>query len=279
MADAKYRVLEILKLVLSIDLWYTLNAVERLSDQFKENLVVDQMPLALRYLLWTSAIVVSSKAAVIMLARFKRFIQKRHYRHVQPILVRLFRNVDAYNISIESRKKEKINSQEYVYGEIVYHSFAEMLSVARPQPNEIFYDLGCGSGKAVFTAAVVYDYLQVRGVEYLKPLYELCLKLLDKYKDIIKEYPDLKRHGNNIEFINADIREYDFSDADIIFINATCFNRFTWPKVVAKFEQLKKGARVIITTKTFESDHFELIHARSYLMSWGSNSIYIYKKI
>lgn len=240
---------------------------------------MEHVPIALRYLLWTSAIIVSSKAAVMMLDRFKHFIQKQHYRRVQPVLVRLFRNVDAYNISIESRKKEKINSQEYIYGEIVFHSFAEILSMAKPQPNEIFYDLGCGSGKAVFTAAIVYDYLQVRGVEYLKPLYELCLELLDKYNVLLKEYPHLKNRANNIEFINADIREYDFSDADIIFVNATCFNRLTWPKIVAKFGQLKKGARVIITTKTFESDQFELIHARSYLMSWGSNSIHIYKKL
>ena len=36
--------------------------------------------------------------------------------------------------------------RSFTYGEVTFASFLPMIYQVRPQPGEIFYDLGCGSG-------------------------------------------------------------------------------------------------------------------------------------
>lgn len=232
------------------------------------------LDVALKYLLMTSTMVVTSKVAYIMLRRYRNYAQLLRYKKIKPVLTKLYSGVNAYKLSVDYRKEHDIGEENFVYGEIMFTSFANILNITQPLSGEIFYDLGCGSGKAVFTTALLYDYLDVRGIEILKPLYDLCITLLAKFKKIVHN-----KHPNNIQFFNDDLLTLDFSDADIVFINATCFNADSWKIITKGFEKLKKGARVIISTKKLESNLFENIHSGIHLMSWGQNSINIYKKI
>lgn len=236
--------------------------------------MVDQgVEIAIRYLLLTSMMVVSAKVAFIMFKRFNNYAQRLNFKKKRPILVKLYKDVNAYVISINHRRDTEVKDEQFTYGEIIFSSFADILNVAKPNTGEKFYDLGCGSGKAVFTAGLLYDNIEAIGIEYLQPLYDLCLEQLNKYKQITKN-----KRPDNIHFVHADLVNYDFSDADIVFLNATCFNKDSWKAILTTLDKLKKGARVIITTKTLSSKKFEQIHAGTYLMSWGQNSIYIYKK-
>jgi len=228
-------------------------------------MVAPGFDLAIKYLLLTSSMVVTSKVAYIMLRRYRNYAQNLRYKKFKPILTKLYQNVNAYKISVNYRKEQEIVGDNFVYGEIMFTTFANILNITAPQNGEIFYDLGCGAGKAVFTTSLLYEYLDVRGVEYLDPLYELCCNLLGKFRTLVNN-----KHPNNVRFIHANLLDVDFSDADIIFINATCFDHETWKKITHSFEQLKKGARVIISTKKLDSDLFNLIHTGMHLMSWGA---------
>jgi len=235
--------------------------------------------MAFRLILFTIGAIASAKTINITLRRLKQYIIHRHYRKCQPLLTKLYDGINAFEISLEHRETENIKSDEYIYGEIIYSTFADLLSASQPKPNEIFYDLGCGSGKAVFTTALLYPDVIARGVELLPPLYNLCLELTKKLKGLMSNDKYFKTHTLNIEFFQENLLEYDFSNANILFLNATCFTKDNWTKICEKMEKLAPGSRVIISSRSLESDNFELIHARSHLMSWGMNTVHIYRKI
>lgn len=203
-----------------------------------------------------------------------------HLDKCRKVLQELYKGVNATRISLDERDEKNIRADgAYVYGEVSFLSFASILEIAEPQPGEVFYDLGSGGGKAVFIAALVYDFGKTCGIEKLSGLYHLSMQLLEKLQNL----PEFKKYFPNkqlhIQFIHDDIENQDIHDADIVFVNATCFEGRLWDSMVAKFAQLKTGARVIVGSKVLELGGYELTHSGLHLMSWGMHSVRIYKKI
>lgn len=203
-----------------------------------------------------------------------------HYDRCLKIMTALFKNVSPFSVSLEERKLKNIQSDKsFTYGEVVFYSFAQILELAQPKSGEIFYDLGCGAGKPVFIAALIYDLAKACGVEKLESLYKLCITLNEKLPTLpeIKELPADKKI--NIEFINEDLLNVDISEADIVFINATCFYGDFWDAILGKLLKLKVGARVILITRIINTGGFKLKHQNLFLMSWGLSQVSIYERI
>jgi precorrin-6B methylase 2 len=60
---------------------------------------------------------------------------------------------------------------EFTYGEVLFHYFIPILGLAKPKQGEIFWDLGCGAGKPMAIASLMYPMLKkVCGVELLDGL-------------------------------------------------------------------------------------------------------------
>lgn len=115
----------------------------------------------------------------------------------------------------------------------------------------IFYDLGSGTGKAVIGAAILHNFDVCYGIEYLEGLYSLSLDALNAYNtrgkaklagrehdtrkkisfylkdiDLIYSYCKLC-YFVDVQFIHGDflkMRTKDWRDADIVFINSTCYD-------------------------------------------------------
>ncbi len=208
----------------------------------------------------------------------------KNFKNILTLLLTLFQSVKGTSISLKDRHKLKIQDDAFVYGEIDFLSFMFILDKVKPQVGEVFYDLGSGAGKAVFTAALNYDLSRSVGIELLPGLSEQSKKLIEDTRNLVKlqfaNFNDLySKRLSSIEIINADLLKCDFTDADIIFVNATCFSETSWEKILEKFLSLKSGSRVITTSKTILDPAFQLVESELELMSWGMNSVYIYKKI
>lgn len=197
----------------------------------------------------------------------------------QKIFDTLYAEINATEVSLEDRSTLTADTFGLVYGEIVFESFANMLQFVDPKPNEVFYDLGSGAGKAVFCSALLYDWKKCYGIELLPGLHQLSVAQLERFNQL----PEVKKffpHKNfPIQFVRSNMLEYDFTDADVIFINATSYTAEFWEAIIEKLNQLKIGTRIILTTKKLESSHYQLLDAQMHLMSWGFNSVNIYKKI
>ncbi len=188
----------------------------------------------------------------------------------------LYKGLNTTGISKQERKKLGIDDDAFTYGEIEFLPFYTILDKTKPQVGDVFYDLGSGAGKAVFVAASFFKIKKAYGVELLPGLCDLANAQLGKAKDLARVH---SQHIADIEFLQEDFLHADISNGDIIFINATCLSYHSWEKLLAKLMLLKKGSRVIVTTKKIQHASFQVISQTFEVMSWGVNSVNIYQKV
>jgi hypothetical protein len=70
----------------------------------------------------------------------------------------------------------------------------------------------------------------------------------------------------------------DISDADIVFVNATCFIGHNWDNLRAKFHSVKSGARFILTSKHLEEPEYSSLFTDQMPMSWGDCTMSVFLK-
>ena len=107
----------------------------------------------------------------------------------------------------------------------------KMLELAKPQKGEVLYDLGCGDGRIVVTAAKKYG-VKGTGVD------------IDPER-IAESNENAKSAGvtDKVKFIKGNLFEMDFKDADIIALYLlTDLNVKLRPKLL---DTLKPGARIV----------------------------------
>lgn len=193
----------------------------------------------------------------------------------------LFLHEPRKKISLKYRNLDK-ESMDFIYGEIDFLAFYSILEKVTPQPSDVFYDLGSGTGKAVFAAAFFFDIAHSRGIELVPNLSEKAKKNLHESKCFFQDrHSDLTIHYlenlSKIEFIQGSFLTYDFKEASMIYIAATSLNHDTWEDLVEKLTHLNSGTRVIVATKRIEHDRFDLIYHGIELMSWGLCPVNIYR--
>jgi SAM-dependent methyltransferase len=214
----------------------------------------------------------------------RRFHKTNNFKTLDQLLESLYSETNSHRISTNDRDQLNLKSDELTYGEIVFLSFMDILARLNIKPQEIFYDLGSGSGKAMLVAALNYDFAKARGIELLPGLITLANKKLAECRNLIqwhdKNLADVyQRRIDKIEFVQANIFDVDISDATLVFINATCFTQDSWDKVLKKFTQLPPGARIFMTTKTVDHPQFNLLFQEQFLMSWGLSRVSAYEKV
>lgn len=215
--------------------------------------------------------------------RLKEHPQWEHLKKTEELLNKLYRRVNSSRISKKELKRLSIKNDDFVYGEIDFLSFCTILERCQPKSGEIFYDLGSGSGKAVFSAALYFNLSRAYGIELLHDLYNMANEQIKKCGELVKQQD--KNYHNfifkkimRIKFINNNFLETDILKADIVYINATCMRPATWNGIIQKLIELKCGSRVIVNTKKIEHEKFTLLHSGRELMSWGLSQIRIYIK-
>jgi SAM-dependent methyltransferase len=213
------------------------------------------------------------------LRRIKVASLKSQIQHVKRLVDSLYSlDNNPFLVSNDYRDKMQLKGGEYTYGEVVASSFFELLLLTDPKPGEIFYDLGCGGGKAVFSAALFFPFLRVKGIELLPPLYELCKKIHKIFKREVANDSLFKDNNFHIKFVQGDLLRYDFSKGNIFFLNATCFKDDDWELLQSKLEKLPEGTRFIVVTRQLNSPSFQRIKRGTYTMSWGPATLFVYRK-
>lgn len=190
-------------------------------------------------------------------------------RHAQ-VFQQIYHNINGFVLSKQARQEH--DSIEYVYGEIEFLSFIALLSLTKPDDKTVFYDLGCGTGKAVLACAMVFPVNKSVGVELLPNLYFAACEQAKKLA-LIEGYA---QQSQKIEFVLGDFLEVNLEDATMIFINSTALFNPTWEKICSRMEQLEKLTTVITTSKALSSKHFSVIGQTQVAMSWGVVLAYLH---
>jgi precorrin-6B methylase 2 len=117
----------------------------------------------------------------------------------------------------------------------------KMLSLAEITPKDYLIDLGSGDGRTVITAAKRGT--RALGIEYNPELVEISKKIAEK-----------EGVSDRVRFVEADLYEYDFSEATVI-------SMFLLPEINMRLRpkllNLKPGTRIVTNTFTMQDWHYD----------------------
>ncbi|RLG61001.1 SAM-dependent methyltransferase [Candidatus Geothermarchaeota archaeon] len=112
-----------------------------------------------------------------------------------------------------------------------YEAIPIILSLAKPKPGEVLYDLGCGDGRIIVEAAKRFD-VEAVGIE-IDP------KFIDKSRKLAV----LSGVRGKVEIIRGDLKHISLKGANIVYIYLTARLHNRLAEKLSK--ELKRGARVI----------------------------------
>ena len=184
-------------------------------------------------------------------------------------------------------RQKKHSDDSLAYGEIDFESSCRLLQSLPPQElatagNGIFYDIGSGAGRAVFAARFTGDYELCVGIELLNNLHQIAIGVHNRYKKSCQQ----KLKWKTVAFHCADLMEYDWSDGTVVYVNNFLFDDGLMATIANKAQNLRSGA-YLISLKIFDvgtavnppfNKTFAMIQEKSLPMSWGEETIYVYRR-
>ena len=153
----------------------------------------------------------------------------------------------------------------FVYGETIHSSICELLLYLKEkhalfqlkENAATFYDLGAGTGKPSVTAALALpDFLsKCVGIELLDSMYKKSLELAEEYNK--SEWKTQRSKAPELTYESYDFLEKheEWAQADIVFANATCFDKEMLSKVSNILNtKFREGSVFILTSHELSLD-------------------------
>lgn len=197
--------------------------------------------------------------------------------------------------SKRERDMMKTKAPTLVYGEIDFMTFGRIMEKIKKiyglpdvgtsgpmgilqRSGGVFYDLGAGVGKPVIAAAILHSFDACIGIELLESLHNLSLELLFAYNSKGKAKGlDAQCQFLRGDFLDTNVK--DWRDADVVFINSTCFDEPLMDKLARASFRLKKGAFVVSISRRLPTTELTVLEHELCPMSWGEATVFIQQKI
>lgn len=204
----------------------------------------------------------------------------------------VFRDIDGNIISQKERAQGGREDTALTYGEAEYISFVKILEDAGANHGDHFFDLGCGAGKALISAALSgISFSRCVGIEILPGLCSCSRAAITKLKDVVSTNASKSSTGGpttdsrrKINFSPVDVREgdilsVDWSSGDIVYASSICFSETLMQSVLEKSKLLKPGSKFItLKLPVGYEGWFEIDSQSWYKMTWGRILVYILKR-
>jgi len=141
-------------------------------------------------------------------------------------------------------KKEEDEKPDVIFVPTPQEVVEAMLKLAKTDKKDVVYDLGCGDGRIVLSAARLYK-CKAEGFDVSSERLKECKENLDKEKNK-KEIEKL------VKFHKKNIFKQDLKDATVVTLYLlTELNT----KLVPQLNKMKKGSRVV--TQTFDIPDYQ----------------------
>ena len=191
-------------------------------------------------------------------------------KYIEKYIEKLYKNTTAYG----SVGTELSKHNPTTYGEILPSSVTTIINLLKVKPNDVFYDLGSGSGKVVTQFFLQTKAKKNTGIELVPFRHNIAIQIKNKLQ---KTFPD-KFISQQLQFINGDILTQDLTDATIIYMCSTCFSNELLQKITNKLNE-SNNLRTIITLKELPTLHKKLKNKQIIKTpcTWSTDTIaYIY---
>ncbi|OQR96303.1 hypothetical protein THRCLA_07325 [Thraustotheca clavata] len=196
----------------------------------------------------------------------------------------------ARQISKTERKANGYISTTLTYGEIEFIHFQALFETLMTthdvltKPGGTFLDIGCGTGRPVFAAALLHDFDACIGYEILEGLAAIAQIITSNWQRVKKSLNALKKR-TRIEICHEDATQIEWPAADVIFCNSTCFDDRLMRAITKQaLVSLKKGGMIITATKQLQLNdetrkHIGLVQKYKMQGNWGIATMYMYKRV
>jgi hypothetical protein len=210
---------------------------------------------------------------------------------LEDVFEHLYEDCPGHAAKMNSRKERDGMAAvppSLTYGEVLFRPFAAVMyklyEFGFPKPNadertHKFVDLGSGTGRPVFAAALCHPFDFCVGYEILEGLSNLATNLKTHWDEEVKNTAPKYAQTTEIELHHGDFLEMQWSDADVVFINSTCYDDELLAKLEPMLDDLQKGAFVVTTTKPLKSYLWQMIERSKFDEAWGSATVFIHTKI
>jgi SAM-dependent methyltransferase len=190
----------------------------------------------------------------------------------------LFYDLQGYELSRVGRLKlGRTDDYTLTYGEVTPEAMEMIVEKTAPAPGAVFYDLGCGVGKAVLFAAALRPFARCTGIEIVPDLYVAAQQARERFEESARtDYPDAAKE---ITFVQGDIFTQDLSDADVVFSHCTCFDEDLMARLATVLGGLRSGAQAVTVTKELPAGSgFTLRESVPFRLGWGEATVFFYRK-
>jgi len=203
--------------------------------------------------------------------------QHIHVKIAKRIFSQLFLHFQGHALSLTARQKTGTDQPAWFYGDIDFDGFYKILQCVQPKTNTVFYDLGAGLGKPLVVCALLYPFKKCVGIELFSDLAEPAQTIMQTL--IQTHQKELPNPNIELKILQQDFLSSDFSEADLVFINATCYFNETLQKIEQQLEkQLRVGSKIVMNTQKPTLPSFQLLHRGVFMMGWGESIVSIYEK-
>ena len=188
-----------------------------------------------------------------------------------------------------SRTGTSMSERSLIYGEIEFDPFSEALKKIekeygglRSQDGKLrFVDLGSGTGKAVFAAALCHPFEVCSGVEIVKSLHDIAVKMLKDFEKNVRNSTRVPSFVKNtkIELVCGDATKFDLSNIDLVFMCSTVFDFALMSKLARAAGVMRVGTFMITLSKDLPCANWKVLERSTRFASWGGATVIIQRKM
>ncbi|CAK4651992.1 unnamed protein product [Aphanomyces euteiches] len=179
----------------------------------------------------------------------------------------------------EREEQDLLTEKSLIYGEVDYLAFLHTLRKIPIEPHWTFVDLGSGTGRAVFVARLNFDFAKCTGIEILSGLHAAAAEVCANYNEFVRSVISTSTKPLEAAFFHCSLLDLDWSRADVVFANSTCFDSELIWEIADKAVALRSKAYLITFTKPLPDDApFDIIDQERRNMSWGPATVYIHQR-
>lgn len=142
----------------------------------------------------------------------------------QDYLHHLYQAPRSYSYA-ESYKKNDLAATQ---GEILYDSMNKLLSCLSLNEQDVFFDLGSGSGRVTAQVFLKSRVREACGIEFIPELHALSLNIA---RQMESELPEFYEKERKLRFIQGNFLQIPFTEATVVLMNSVCFNQTTLRQV------------------------------------------------
>lgn len=210
-------------------------------------------------------------------------MQLKNFDEQKICFEELFSYTDGYKINRDGiclQNTNHENSFQTMYGEARFETVYQIFSNPKIQSNIVnakkVYDLGSGVGNVVISLGILNFFEEIHGIELTETSYNEAVFLKNTLNVL---FPDIAK---KIHFHKENFLDYDFSDADVVFVNNPIPSKYkeAWQSLEQKLQDLKKGTVLIYVIATLENDkNFKNFFTKKFQFSWGEATVRAYVKL